>query len=428
MEYADGETPLETGDDGVVYISREEDEVFHPHTMASFEGKAVTIKHPTDFVSPDNWSYLAKGVLQNVRRGDKDDDGEHSLVADLLITDAMAIQLVKAGLREVSCGYEAEYEQTGKGKGKQTKIIGNHCALVEEGRAGSSYAINDHKGKGTMATVIEKLIKKFGAKAVDEAMAEKKEEKASDAYGMDELVKAVKDVGERMARVEGFMEQGNADGGGKGINKEDKATAAGKMGDEDKEEKPAKDEDSEKEKESKDEESEGEMKMEERLKALEAAVSKLLEGKAKADDEEGEEGEESQAKAGDEDMEGEESEDDDFENSEMTGDSKSRVEILAPGLKAVKGKDVRITALETAYGTKEGKEVLEALCGGKPTFDSKERVATLFVAASEVLKSKRGNGLSRTKDSSAWSMGESKMEVMTAEKMNEINAAHWARK
>ena len=64
----------------------------------------------------------------------------------MLIKESMTIKLVKAGLREVSCGYEAEYEQTGDGEGIQTNIVGNHIALVEQGRAGQSYAINDHKG------------------------------------------------------------------------------------------------------------------------------------------------------------------------------------------------------------------------------------------------------------------------------------------
>lgn len=426
--YADGETPLESDEEGHVVIERDEEEVFDDVTMASFEGKAVTIKHPEDFVTPENWSTLAKGIVQNVRRADDlGEDGELVLLADLLITDAFAIQLVKAGLREVSCGYEAEYEQMGAGRGRQTKIIGNHLALVEQGRAGSSYAINDHKGKGTMSLMIEKLKKKFGAKAVDEAMAEeKKEDKSKDAGAYDELCKAVKDMGEKMSRIEGFMEQGNADGGGKGINKEDKSNAAGKDEAEEGSEKdvPAKKED----KESKDDE--GEMDLEERIKALEAAVSKLLESKTGDEDEEESEESSDEKKDDDKDKEkSEDAEDDDFEASEMTGDTASRVEILAPGTRAVKGKDVRATALEAAYGTKDGKEVIDALNGGKKlTLDSVDKISTLFIAASEVLKSKRSASLAKTKDTSGWGSGQNVAEPMTAEKMNEINQALWARK
>ena len=53
-------------------------------------------------------------------------------------------------MREVSCGYDADYEQTSPGKGKQSNIIGNHLALVDQGRAGHAYAIQDHKGAKKM--------------------------------------------------------------------------------------------------------------------------------------------------------------------------------------------------------------------------------------------------------------------------------------
>jgi hypothetical protein len=63
----------------------------------------------------------------------------------LLITTEKGIELVKAGLREVSCGYDAQYEQIEKGKGRQRDIIGNHVALVTKGRAGSRCTIQDNK-------------------------------------------------------------------------------------------------------------------------------------------------------------------------------------------------------------------------------------------------------------------------------------------
>jgi len=197
MEYGEHETPLEADEKGKVIISRSEEEVFRPETIASFEGKPVTITHPVDFVTPENWSRLAKGTLQNVRRGEGDQ--KNDLLADLLITDSVAINLVKNGLREVSCGYEAEYVQTEEGRGIQTNIVGNHLALVDEGRAGSSYAINDHKGENKMK--LGERIKAIFAKAkgkaltLDEAMNLAKDEEGEkeeakdwkDAY--DELVK-----------------------------------------------------------------------------------------------------------------------------------------------------------------------------------------------------------------------------------------------
>lgn len=356
QEYGEGETPLECGPDGVINIYRSSEEVFRPQTIASFQGKSITIKHPDDFVEPQNWQDLTHGVAQNVRKSpEKDDDGEECLIADLLITERMAIGLVKAGLRELSCGYEAEYEQTGEGEGKQLNIIGNHIALVEEGRAGSSYAIMDHKGKVNMdKKTIDKLKAKFGAKAVDEAMAEeKKEDKAKDAptvsnESYDELKKMVSDLGEKLEK--GLKEIGPS---GKKVEqadedkekKEEKPEAKDEEEKkEDKKEEKAKDDEEEKKEDKAKDDDEVEADMSERVKALEAAVAKLLE------------------KYGAKDEEKEDMEDDDFEESSMTGDSKKE----KTGLEKTKN----------------------------PTgFEVKDGVAT--------------------------------HEVMTPEKMNELNAALW---
>lgn len=402
MVYSEGETPLEVGEDGRILIEREAEEVFRPETMASFEGKPVTIGHPTEFVTPDNWSRLAMGALQNVRRGDG--GNESDLIADLLITNSVAINLVKAGLREVSCGYEASYTQTGPGRGIQTKLVGNHLALVDEGRAGSSYAINDHKGKGRSMKLSDK-IKAIFAKAQDEALkvadAEEKEppkkddkkDDSKDAMGAyDELVNMVKDLG---SKIEGMMKpkdetsNANPDVPAIPVVKDDETAPA----------------------------------MEDRLKALETSVSKILESmaaKGNAGDEEGAEADES-----------EEAEDDDFEESTLTGDTASRIEILAPGFKsaAKDEKAAKSAAIKAAYATTDGKKVIDQLTGGKaPLLDTPEKVNTIFIAASELLKISRTSELARTKDASAGDSAPDKASAMTAEKMNELNAKHYGKK
>jgi hypothetical protein len=399
-EYGEGETPLKTDDNGIVVITRDEDEVFSEETIASFEGKAFTIKHPEEFVNPKNWSQLAKGVMQNVRRGEG--ENKDDLVADILITDDFAISLVKNGLRGLSCGYEAEYTQTGKGRGKQTKIVGNHLALVEEGRAGTSYAINDEKGVNMKnKTLAEKLKTLFG-KAIDEATkdeekpADKKDEKKSeDAAGYDELVKMVKDLSEKIGAMK--------------PESKDEEESEG----EDEEEAPAKKD--KKDGEGEDDEASG---MEERLKALEAAVAKILE-KMQPEDEESEEESE------DEDSE-EESEDE--PEVMATGDTASRAEILAPGIKA-NSKEIKVKALKAAYGTKDGKQVIDQLTGGKsPDYDKADKVETLFIAASELLKVSRNKELSSTKKTLDFQSVFDTQGPMTAEKMNELNAKIYNRK
>lgn len=398
MIYGDGETPLDTDDEGKVIITRDEKDVFNPKTMASFEGKPVTITHPSEFVTPENWARLAKGVVQNVRRGVG--DSKNDLIADLLITDSVAINLIKNGLREVSCGYEASYSQDDEGEGKQTRIIGNHLALVDQGRAGSSYAINDHKRGGIKKMTLREKIKSIFAKAQDEAMkmaedesGEKKDEskeESKDAASYDELVKICKDMLSKLDSLGASHDE-------KEEPKKDDSKDDSK--DDDKEDK-------------KDGASDEEVapSVEDRLKALEASVSKMLEGMSKDADEE---------EMNDEDMD--ESEDE-MPESTMASDTISRIEILAPGMKST-GKDAKAKALKSAYGTKEGKKVIDSLSSGKPTFDSD----SLFIAASEVLKASRTSDLSKTKQGSSTQDNESKPAYKTAEEINELNANFYKR-
>lgn len=137
---------------GEIVVSRSPEHVFDPATLASFEGMSITVLHPEDengnvqLVNPANWKELAVGHLQNVRRGAGDQSD--LMIADIIIKDEYAIQMVEDGLRQVSCGYDAEYEQTEPGKAEQVEITGNHVALVPKGRAGNRCAIGD---RDTMA-------------------------------------------------------------------------------------------------------------------------------------------------------------------------------------------------------------------------------------------------------------------------------------
>ncbi len=129
---------IEPDESGFITVTRSPNHVFAETAMNSFEGKPVTNLHPNDLVTPDTWREVAVGTVQNVRQR------ENLLIADLLITQAAAIQDVQAGLREVSCGYEAQYEQTEPGRANQQAIIGNHVALVPKGRCGAICSIKDH--------------------------------------------------------------------------------------------------------------------------------------------------------------------------------------------------------------------------------------------------------------------------------------------
>jgi hypothetical protein len=128
---------------GYVDVYRDAKQVFAPSTIASGEGKTITLFHPPDFVDPDNYRTYARGHMQNVHKGTEAlESGDWPLVADLLITDADAIAAVDNGQRELSAGYSYDLDKAGDLL-VQNNIILNHLAIVPNGRAGSEARIYD---------------------------------------------------------------------------------------------------------------------------------------------------------------------------------------------------------------------------------------------------------------------------------------------
>lgn len=142
MLYVAGEIPgLIPGKDGLIRVQRDPAEVFKPEAMASFVGKPTTNDHPPEFVTPANFRRYACGAAANVRQGIGDQSD--LLLADLLWSDPDAIKAIEGGKDEISLGYDAEYEQIAPGLAVQHSIIGNHVALVDDGRCGERCSIGD---------------------------------------------------------------------------------------------------------------------------------------------------------------------------------------------------------------------------------------------------------------------------------------------
>jgi hypothetical protein len=132
---------------GAVKVYRRSEEVFSPVFMASLESKPLVSPHPSEFVTRDNWQAFVKGHITNPRRGPKLDNGETSLIADLIVYDSvLADQIERGFLREVSCGYSCRYSPYKSGF-QQTDLVANHCAVVFKGRAGPEVRITDAEGK-----------------------------------------------------------------------------------------------------------------------------------------------------------------------------------------------------------------------------------------------------------------------------------------
>lgn len=157
LQYAPGEVPLDApkqkGSSPIIYVHRGPEDLFRPETMQSFVGVAICNEHPPVPVTPKNFAHLGKGFILNTYRGEGEDSD--CLMADLIVKDKWLMQDIDANKREVSAGYEASYEQTGDGEGRQFDIIGNHLALVARGRCGPRCAIGDEDTSLSSTTVNE---------------------------------------------------------------------------------------------------------------------------------------------------------------------------------------------------------------------------------------------------------------------------------
>ena len=128
----------------VIRLHRPAEEVFDTASMRSFESKPVTIEHPIEQVTAENWRELGVGEVRDVAR-----DGER-MSAVVILKDKAAIEALQSGKHELSNGYSFSLDMTpgttADGRpydGVQRNIRGNHVALVDAARCGSACRIAD---------------------------------------------------------------------------------------------------------------------------------------------------------------------------------------------------------------------------------------------------------------------------------------------
>jgi hypothetical protein len=115
---------------GVVDVIREAEDVFDEDSLASMDGKPITLYHPDEMVTSENFKKYAVGFIKNVHREN------NYIMGDLVINDMEAIEKVISGeIKDLSLGYQAKLVPTGDGRLKQKNIVINHLAIVPEGRA-----------------------------------------------------------------------------------------------------------------------------------------------------------------------------------------------------------------------------------------------------------------------------------------------------
>lgn len=127
-----------------VRVMRPADEVFSQDSLQSFSHTPVTLDHPSEAVTADNWAKLAVGEVSTAAK----QDGEW-ISLPLILKDAAAIRAVQSGKRELSAGYTCELEWTDGHPDHdaiQRKIKINHLAVVDRARAGQEARIGDNWG------------------------------------------------------------------------------------------------------------------------------------------------------------------------------------------------------------------------------------------------------------------------------------------
>lgn len=133
LEYADPTMP-----GGIRRELRDDGEVFNQDTLDSFAQVPVTDQHPPMMLDADSAPKYMKGASgESVVR-----DGEY-MRSPLMVADRKLIQKMDAGVNECSSGYSCiivdepgVHPKYGRYDVKQTKIRGNHVAILERGRAG----------------------------------------------------------------------------------------------------------------------------------------------------------------------------------------------------------------------------------------------------------------------------------------------------
>jgi len=130
----------------IIRVFRGEGEVFATDSLASYAYRPVTVDHPGESVTAENWKDYSRGQIgaEVVR------DGEYVRVP-MILMDQAAIADWKDGKRELSMGYSAEIVmQDGvapngeKYDAIQKNLRMNHLALVSRARGGSQLKLGDN--------------------------------------------------------------------------------------------------------------------------------------------------------------------------------------------------------------------------------------------------------------------------------------------
>jgi hypothetical protein len=175
--------------DAVVKVYRPESEVFKTDSLATFAGAPVTVEHPSEAVTADNWKRLGVGEIH----GEIARDGQRVRVP-IIIRDADAVRAATSTHKQLSMGYATElvFPQDGKHPdgtacdAYQTNLKINHIALVRAARGGPELRVVDERAPAQETKIVKTIIVdglpvNLGDVAAVEAVLAKKDAAVADS-------------------------------------------------------------------------------------------------------------------------------------------------------------------------------------------------------------------------------------------------------
>lgn len=127
-----------------VRVYRAPDQVFAADSLATITRLPITIDHPAENVTAENWADLAVGEVGDAYTKDGD-----WVVVNPMLKDAKGVQAAKTTHKEFSLGYSADIIKARDDVDADfeiSQIRYNHLALVPQARAGKEARIGDGWG------------------------------------------------------------------------------------------------------------------------------------------------------------------------------------------------------------------------------------------------------------------------------------------
>jgi hypothetical protein len=186
--------------DQTVKVYRPADEVFKVDSLATYAAAPITLDHPADPVTADNWRDLGRGEIN----GDVVRDGERVRVP-IIVRDANAVKAATTTHKQLSMGYATDLQFPTDGKHPdgtacdafQTNLRINHIALVRAARGGPELRVVDErptpesKGNAVKKIVLDGLqVDLSDADAVAAAISKLQDKAATAETALADAIKA----------------------------------------------------------------------------------------------------------------------------------------------------------------------------------------------------------------------------------------------